>query len=215
MFEFLLVAAVEAERDAIKRHTEDVSCIVTGVGVAAAASGTAWMLASEPFELAVSLGIGGGFQPHAPVGSVVVSNRTVPADLGADSPAGFLPVSDLGFAPHVDQPDPDWSKRIKVALTCAGLNVVSGSVLSVSTVTGTAARTAELLARHPSAAAEAMEGYGVATAATMANIPYVEIRAISNAVGPRDREAWRIGEAMDVLATVGRALAGMQVQRVS
>ena len=210
MFEFLLVTAVDVERDALTRDTEGLAVIATGAGPAAAATGTAWMLASEPYELAVSVGIGGGFLPAAPVGSVVVSTRTVPADLGADSPDGFLPIADLGFAPHVDEPDQEWTDRIATALTAAGLHVVTGAVLSISTVTGTAERTAELLARHPDAVAEGMEGYGVATAATMANLPYVEIRAISNVIGPRDRESWRIGEALDVLATVGAALGGLQ-----
>lgn len=210
MFEFLLVAAVDAERDALQRRAEGLAVIATGAGPAAAASGAAWMLASEPYELVVSIGIGGGFEPHAPVGSVVVSTGTVPADLGADSPQGFLPIADLGFAPHVDQPDAEYTKRIADALAAAGLPVVTGEVLTVSTVTGTDVRTAELKARHPLAAAEAMEGYGVATAATMANLPYVEIRAISNVVGPRDRSAWRIGEALDALDVVGTVLAGMQ-----
>jgi futalosine hydrolase len=214
MFEFLLVAAVAAERAALTRHTEGVTVIVTGAGPAAAATGTAWMLASEPYELAVSVGIGGGFLPHAPVGSVVVSTATVPADLGAESPDGFLPIADLGFAPRVDEPDQDWTNRIVTALSAAGLHVVTGAVLSVSTVTGTAARTADLLARHPDAAAEGMEGYGVATAATMAALPYVEIRAISNAVGPRDRESWRIGDALDVLATVGSVVSAMQAPEI-
>jgi futalosine hydrolase len=214
MYEFLLVTAVDAERDALTRHSDGLTVIATGAGPAAAATGTAWMLASEPYELAASIGIGGGFLPHAPVGSVVVSTRTVAADLGADSPDGFLPIADLGFAPHVDGPDEEWSERIAKALTGAGLHVVTGAVLSVSTVTGTAARAADLLARHPDAAAEGMEGYGVATAATMANLPYVEIRAISNAVGPRDRDAWRVGEALDVLAAVGTTLNGMQAPGV-
>jgi futalosine hydrolase len=210
MFEFLLVAAVDAERDALQRRAEGLAVIATGAGPAAAATGTAWMLASEPYELVVSIGIGGGFAPHAPVGSVVVSTGTVPADLGADSPQGFLPIADLGFAPHVDAPDAEHSKRIGDALAAAGLPVVTGEVLTVSTVTGTDVRTAELAARHPLAVAEAMEGYGVATAATMANLPYVEIRAVSNLVGPRDRSAWRIGEALDLLDVVGTVLAGMQ-----
>lgn len=214
MYELLLVTAVDAERDALTRHSDGLAVIATGAGPAAAATGAAWMLASEPYELAASIGMGGGFLPHAPIGSVVVSTRTVPADLGADSPEGFLPIADLGFAPPVDDPDEEWSKRIATALSDSGLHVVTGAILSVSTVTGTAERTAELLARHPDAAAEGMEGYGVATAATMANLPYVEIRAISNAIGPRDREAWRIGEALDVLATVGRTLSGMQTPGV-
>jgi futalosine hydrolase len=37
-------------------------------------------------------------------------------------------------------------------------------------------------------------------------IGFAEIRAISNAVGPRDRDAWQIPAA---LAALGRALAGV------
>lgn len=210
MFEFLLVTAVEAERDALHASAEGLAVIATGAGPAAAATGTAWMLASEPYELVVSIGIGGGFAPHAPVGSVVVSTGTIAADLGADSPEGFVPIADLGFAPHVDQPDTEYSQRIRTALADAGVPVVAGEILTVSTVTGTAERTAELMARHPLAVAEAMEGYGVATAATMANLPYVEIRVVSNVVGPRDRSAWKIAEALEGLGSIGAVLAGMQ-----
>ncbi|GAA1979896.1 futalosine hydrolase [Catenulispora subtropica] len=215
MYEFLLAAAVEAEREALQRRAHGLTVIVTGAGPAAAATGAAWVLATEPYELAVSVGIGGGFAPRAPIGSVAVSTRVAAADLGADSPGGFLPVEDLGFAPRVDQPDERWGKRIATALGEAGLTVVTGAVLTVSTATGTAERAAQLLERHPDAAAEAMEGFGVASAATMAELPFVEIRAISNAVGPRDREAWRIGEALEVLTTVGQTLAALQAPGVA
>ncbi|NUR29901.1 MAG: futalosine hydrolase [Catenulispora sp.] len=215
MYEFLLAAAVEAEREALQRHAHGLTVIVTGAGPAAAATGSAWVLASEPYELAVSVGIGGGFPPRAPIGSVAVSTRVAAADLGADSPDGFLPIEELGFAPRVEQPDERWSKRIATALGEAGLNVVTGAVLTVSTATGTAERAAELTRRYPDAAAEAMEGFGVASAATIAELPFVEIRAISNAVGPRDREAWRIGEALEVLTTVGQTLAALQAPGVA
>jgi futalosine hydrolase len=51
-----------------------------------------------------------------------------------------------------------------------------------------------------------MEGFGVAEAAAAAGLPVAEIRAVSNAVGPRDRAAWRIGEA---LAALTRAFAAV------
>jgi len=73
-------------------------------------------------------------------------------------------------------------------------------------VTGTAGRAAELTARHPGAVAEAMEGYGVACAAAACGLRMLEVRAISNAVGPRDRSAWRIGPALDRLAEAAAAL---------
>ncbi|EFH31385.1 menaquinone biosynthetic enzyme [Streptomyces pristinaespiralis ATCC 25486] len=38
-------------------------------------------------------------------------------------------------------------------------------------------------------------------------MPVVEIRAVSNAVGPRDRAAWRIGEALAALREAFQQLA--------
>ena len=55
--------------------------------------------------------------------------------------------------------------------------------------------------------AEAMEGFGVATATARAGLPFAEIRAVSNPVGPRDREAWKIPDALAALERAGTALA--------
>ena len=41
-----------------------------------------------------------------------------------------------------------------------------------------------------------MEGFGVAEAAAAHGVPVLELRAVSNPVGPRDRAAWRIGDAL-------------------
>ncbi|UYQ62866.1 futalosine hydrolase [Streptomyces peucetius] len=180
-------------------RTPAYDVLVGGVGPAAAAAATATALAvadaaGEPYGLVVSAGIGGGFPPHAPVGSVVVSDSVVAADLGAETPDGYLPVDALGFGRTV-HPSPAGLS----ALLAEALGAVHAPVLTVSTVTGSAARAAELTARHPRAAAEAMEGFGVAEAAAAHGLPVVEIRAVSNAVGPRDRAAWRIGDAMAAL----------------
>ncbi|MFF8832380.1 futalosine hydrolase [Streptomyces sp. NPDC015131] len=185
-----------------------VDVVTGGVGPAAAAVAAAVALASAPgaYDLVVSAGIGGGFAPHAPLGSVVVSDAITAADLGADTPGGYVPVEELGFGRSVVLPPPALPGRIAAALDAAGLPHLVAPVLTVSTVTGTAARTAELTARHPRAGAEAMEGFGVAEAAAAHGVPVVEIRAVSNTVGPRDRAAWRLGEALDALRSAFRAL---------
>ncbi|MGW7363658.1 futalosine hydrolase [Streptomyces sp. NPDC054841] len=161
-----------------------------GPGRPAGAGGPA---ARAGYDLVVSAGIGGGFQPVAPVGTVVVADAIVAGDLGAQTPDGFLAVEELGFGRSVHVPSPLSGRIAKT------LDAVYGPVLTVSTVTGTGARAAELITRHPRAAAEAMEGFGVAEAAAAHGVPVVEIRAVSNAVGPRDRSAWRIGEALESL----------------
>jgi futalosine hydrolase len=76
----------------------------------------------------------------------------------------------------------------------------------VHTVTGTAAGTTAVTARHPDAVAEGMEGFGVATAAVDAGVPFGEVRTISNLVGPRDRAGWRIPDALAALTELGRVL---------
>ncbi|CAL9457131.1 Futalosine hydrolase [Streptomyces sp. enrichment culture] len=178
-----------------------VDVMAAGVGPAAAAVGAATALATAPYpyDLVVSAGIGGGFAPRAPLCSLVVSDSIVAADLGADTPDGYLPVEELGFGRSVHTPPAALTGRVRDAVRGSGVPCLLAPVLTVSTVTGTAARAAELAARHPRAGAEAMEGFGVAEAAAAHGVPAVEIRAVSNTVGPRDRAAWRVGEALDAL----------------
>ncbi|MEE1815035.1 futalosine hydrolase [Streptomyces sp. SP18ES09] len=219
----LIVTAVAAEADSVsaglglggpvllplpggltmRRHQDRVDVLVGGVGPAAVAAATGTALAhgaltGAPYGLVVSAGIAGGFQPAAPVGSVVVSSAIVAADLGAETPDGYLAVEELGFGRSVHPVPAALTGRVTAALG-AGPPYALAPVLTVSTVTGTARRAAELAERHPTAAAEAMEGFGVAEAAAAHGVPVVEIRAVSNAVGPRDRAAWRIGEALGAL----------------
>ncbi|MEU3778308.1 futalosine hydrolase [Streptomyces sp. NPDC032472] len=184
--------------------------LVGGVGPAAAAAATATALASAAgsarYGLVVSAGIGGGFLPAAPPGSLVVADAIVAADLGAETPDGFLAVQELGFGHNVHLPPPELAARAAEAT-----GALVAPVLTVSTVTGTAARADVLAARHPAAGAEAMEGFGVAEAAAAHGLPVLEIRAVSNAVGPRDRAAWRIGDALAALTAGFRALGPVLV----
>lgn len=190
-----MATAVPAERDAVAgRLPAHAEAIAAGVGPAAAAAYTSAALARAPYDLVISAGIGGGFQPDAPLCSLVLADEITAADLGAETPDGFLPVTELGFGAVTHRPP--LSLVREMAAACGGL---TGTVLTVSTATGSAGRAAELRRRHPRALAEAMEGFGVAEAAAAHGLPVLEIRAVSNAIGPRDRGAWRIGEALGAL----------------
>ncbi|HEY0169270.1 MAG TPA: futalosine hydrolase [Jatrophihabitans sp.] len=218
----LVVTAVEAERDAVlaglagrpavgavqgvRVHRAltgagllDVACV--GVGPVAAAVGSGCLL-RQHYDLALSAGIGGGFAP-VEVGAVVIADAVVHADLGAETGDGFVSMAELGWGavryPVDEALAAELSRRT---------GAVTGAVLSVSTVTGSQQRADQLLARHPDAVAEAMEGVGVCLAAGQAGVPFAELRAIANPVGPRDREAWRIPDALAALsAAFGQLLA--------
>lgn len=213
----LVATAVPAEREAVARaFTGPVrelplpgttvhrrgghDLIAAGVGPARAAASTAAALTAAalggtPYGLVVSAGIAGGFAPAAPVGSLVVADEITVADLGAETGDGFLPVTELGFGTITHRP-PEALVRVVAEATGAR----TGTVLTVSTATGSAARADALRTRHPRALAEAMEGFGVAEAAAAHHVPVLEIRAVSNPVGPRDRAAWRIDDALAALS---------------
>jgi futalosine hydrolase len=200
----LIVTAVEAEREAIERGLPtsmraagDVVVTAGGVGAAAVAAATAERLARSSFRYVVSAGIGGGFPDSAKLGDLLAADRIIAADLGAQTGDGdgFLSLDDLGFGTCVYQ-----------AFRVPGQVFVRGDLLTVNTATGTADRADFLRARYPAAVGEAMEGYGVAVAAARFGVPVAEIRAVSNPVGPRDRTAWRIGEALAALTEAARLI---------
>jgi futalosine hydrolase len=213
----LVVTAVEAEAEAFRAglpkpdfaRRVDGNLVVhaVGVGPAAAAAGTARLLAlaeaaGTPYRAVISAGIAGGFD-GAPLGATVLGSRSIAADLGAESPTGFLPIDELGFGSNTHPADPDLLDTLRKALP----NAVLGDILTVTTVTGSAISAAALTARWPTARAETMEGYGAACAAAGATVPFAELRTVSNPVGPRDRAAWRIGDALEALTAAATAVA--------
>ncbi|ARK28684.1 futalosine hydrolase [Halalkalibacter krulwichiae] len=206
----LIVTSVEAEKEAVLRglgDTGDIEVHVVGVGVVTAAVNTAFLLASKKYDVVINMGIAGGFNGKANVETVVIADELVAADLGAESKDGFLSLDELKLGSVLIPVDDRLTTSIKKILVENGAEVATGAVLTLSTVTGTAETADRLQKRYPNAMAEAMEGYGVGVAAKQMNIPIMEIRTISNMVGPRDRSAWKIKEA---LVALERASAGLK-----
>jgi futalosine hydrolase len=195
----LVVTASELELGAINaalpEGTADV--IAGGIGPAASAAIAAAALGRTDYDLVLSAGIGGGFAPMG-IADIAVASTIAFADLGVESPDGFRPLTSA-VADYPVEP----KLAVELADRAGGR---LGTIVTVATVTGTAQTADGLLERYPDAVAEAMEGAGVAAAARVHGVAFGEIRAISNPVGPRDRDAWRIPEALDAL---GRALAAV------
>jgi futalosine hydrolase len=211
MTRLLVITAATAERDAVvsgrlpaigmidgfEVHRSMspaglLDVVAGGVGAVAAAVAASCALRSG-YDLVISAGVAGGF-PAVPVGGVVVADAVVHADLGAETAKGFSSMAELGWGPVRFDLDPQTATEF-----ARRTHAICGTVLTVSTVTGSQARADELRAHHPDAVAEAMEGIGVHCAATRAGVPFAELRTISNRVGPRDRGEWRIADALAAL----------------
>ncbi|MCT8136799.1 futalosine hydrolase [Anaerobacillus sp. CMMVII] len=206
----LVMTAVAAEQEAVLRGIDNAprfDVVVAGVGPVAAAISTAKVLATNKYDLVINAGIGGGFSEQAEIGSVVVATEIIAADLGAETGEGFASIEQLGFGTSRVAVDQRFANKVATALKTAGLPTHSGPILTLATVTGTKETADQLATRVPGATVEAMEGFGVALAASDANVPILEIRTISNPVGPRDKGAWKIKEALHMLEKASSIIA--------
>lgn len=212
MGKILIVTSVEAEKRAVEAGIRGDSrfCVaVCGVGPYQAAVETARLLAQDKYRLVVNAGIAGGFKGRAAIGAIVFGEHSIVPELGAETPDGqLLALDTLGFGGETVFPGA-FDSFVNAWLASVSEAVVA-PILTVSTVTGSTSSTKRLAERFPFAAAEAMEGFAVATAAKAFGIPFIEVRAISNAIGPRDREGWRIPQALQALEQAFRSIVEVQ-----
>jgi futalosine hydrolase len=145
--------------------------LVCGVGPVEAASATARRLALEPPQAVVHVGIAGarGITP----GGLVIGSGSMYCDIEAE-----VPVVD-----HVE-PDSGLLEAVRAALPDA-------LVLPIGT--------SAAVGGASDVRVEGMEGFGVLRACSLAGVPAVEIRAISNEIAEGDRSRWRIGRALEAL----------------
>ena len=179
------------------RAGADVELLVGGVGPAAVAAATARAL--DGVDLVLSAGIGGGFGALA-AGDVAVASTIVFADLGAETADGFVPLSELGFGTERYEVAPKLA--VELADRTGGH---LGTVLTVATVTGTAATATALAERFPDAVAEGDggrrrgRGRGAAAACRSASSARSATRS-GRAIATPGRSRWRS-------QSLGRAVA--------
>ncbi len=200
----LLAVSVEQEKEALLKGLGKDSrfdVLVCGVGMAKAAVRTANQLNQKAYCGVINLGIAGGFPTHSEIGSVVMSDRVLAPEIGAESPQGFLSIDELGFG---SQEVPVVTNPFFVGKIAEKRSIKVGTILTVLTATGTE-DTLQSRALH-GALAEAMEGFGVATATEEQGLPFAEIRTISNLVGIRDKSKWDFSAAFKGLTDVAKVL---------
>ena len=186
------------------RHAIDI--LTTGVGMVATAAWCSRTLAGGQYDLALNLGVCGSFDrmiaPGAPVH--VVSDCL--ADLGAEDDDAFLSVHDLGLLDRDAFPFRD-GRLVNDAspsnAALARLPAVRG--ITVNTVHG-AERSIAAVVDRLAPQVESMEGAAFMYACLIAGVPFAQVRTVSNIVERRNREAWTLPDAVQVLGRTAAAI---------
>lgn len=197
----LLVSSTDAEiapfigalRDA---SPHDIEVLTTGVGMVATAVWCARALSRTHYDVALNLGVCGSFDPALTPGSVVHVVADYMPELGAEDGEAFLTIQQLGLLG--DDEFPYRGKQIVNGTPpqCSALQRLPGVTgITVNTVHGDARSIAAVTSRF-APQVESMEGAAFMYACRVSDVPYAQVRAVSNMVERRNREAWKIGDAL-------------------
>lgn len=184
-------------------HQKDlpVQPLVSGVGMVATTWALTRALERHRPELVINAGIAGAYDRNLMLGAVVNVVSEQFGDLGVEEPDGsFTDIFDLGLMDRAAPPFLNGRMENPEAALSKFLPTVNG--LTVNKVHGSTASIDAVQKKYPAVQVESMEGAAVFFACLMAGVPFLEIRAISNYVEPRNREEWNIPLAIGNLNEV-------------
>jgi futalosine hydrolase len=172
--------------------------LVTGVGSLNASYGLMKHLQVKKPDIVIMAGIAGAFDQSLILGDVVAVKNESLADLGVNEKDGYQDVFDLKLLAANEFPfkQKKLTNPFKVLMERTKLPLV-GSV-TVNQITASK-KTAELYQTKYKAKIENMEGAALHLVCMKENIPFVQIRSISNYVGERNKQKWKLKEAVQNL----------------
>jgi futalosine hydrolase len=178
----------------------EVHVLITGVGLPLAMYYLGRHLALQRFDLVVNAGIAGALDESFALGSVWQVTSEQFADLGVEEADGrFTDLFQLQLIDPLAPPFQNGVMRNPFGAAYDFLPKTNG--ITVSKVHGHASSIAALKKRIQGGL-ESMEGAATFYASLMNQVPFLEIRAVSNYVEPRNRANWEIGLAIKNLNEV-------------
>lgn len=202
----LVTAATQLELGAVsstwcegseKKHTIDL--LATGLGSVATAYALTKTLSQSLYDLVLNIGIAGSFSDKYPIGTTVAVSRDCFADLGVIEENGFKTAFDMSLLSLNSKPFTDgWLSCQHIAGYAISKHLPKVTAVTVNTVTGTLKRAEELNMLF-SPDIETMEGAAFFYVCLSENIPFLQIRSISNMVGVRNKSKWDIPLAIEGL----------------
>lgn len=145
----------------------------------------------------IQAGIGGSYSPNYPPGSVVLINEEVTGDLGVEENNEFKDVFDMGL-PQITHPYTGKSLVNNNAELLQQQNLPLVKGVTISEISTRQQRIQQLQQKYQPVV-ESMEGAAFHYVAITENIPFIQLRTISNFVGERDKTKWKMKDAIGLL----------------
>ncbi len=190
----LIVAATELEIAGFRARNPAVPVFIHGVGAAHAVFALTQKLAAGEYQRVIQAGLAGSFASELQLGEVVAVKQDRFADMGVLEQDKLTTIFDMRLAKPDELPykngwlinEDEWLDKLSYKkLTGVTVNLLNSD-----------AGYAKMIHRTFDAAVESMEGAALHYVCLQMNIPFLQLRAISNYVGERDKTKWKIEEAV-------------------
>ncbi|MDR2286366.1 MAG: futalosine hydrolase [Prevotellaceae bacterium] len=186
----LVTAATSAELQYIN-NVSNITLANTGTGIASTAYHLAKLLKNK-YDLVVNIGIAGSFTEKFGIGNVVTVYSETFGDFGVESKDGFSTCFEENIVDADMFPFSNGTLISKYAEKFShNLSIPSVKGITNNTVSGEEQLIRRMKVKF-SPDIETMEGAAFFYVCLHENVPFVEIRSISNMVEPRNKSQWNI-----------------------
>ncbi|MBS1756103.1 MAG: futalosine hydrolase [Bacteroidetes bacterium] len=191
--QILVTASTEMEIAPFVNENHETDILITGVGVPATLYQLSKRLHQVDYDLVVQAGICGSYGDNNFDKCLAVIEDTF-ADIGIYEANNFFSVFDMGFCDADTFPYQNGFLKNNNAIfnNCVFQKVRALTVNSV----GENDKQETLLNRKYNAGIETMEGAALHYVCLLEQVPFLQLRAVSNRVGERDKSKWKIKEAV-------------------
>lgn len=197
--QILLTAATPNEIELFINMYGNIDILITGVGVPSTMYHVQKRLQETEYDFVIQAGIAGAFTEELDLAETVLVKQDSFGDLGTEEKNIFTPCIASGLINPNEFPFADgW------LLNSAGIpknsDLKAVKAVTVNKVSDSSIQKQQLINSF-SPHIESMEGAALHYICLQEEIPFVQIRAVSNYVGERDKTKWKIHEAFENLNT--------------
>lgn len=195
--QILIIAATEAEIQPLIDVDAGFDVLITGVGIPATMYHLQKRMLQIDYDLVIQAGIAGSFNPDIELGKTVLVKQDCFADLGIEEKGIYTPFFETALADKNEFPfNKGWLINSNEILRSSSLPLVDA--ISVNTISDNEEQKQKFI-KHFNADIESMEGAALHYVCLQEDIPFIQVRAISNYVGERNKSNWRLKKAIENL----------------
>ncbi len=183
-------------------NINNADILISGIGLTASTYHLAKQLALKKYDLVIQAGVAGCFDLRIPLGAVVAVKQDAIADQSVIELQKLRTLFDLKLVPQDQYPyKKGWLiNPNKEVLKKTKLKIVKG--ISVNQIS-TSKQMIKFYRDVFEPVTESMEGAALHYVCLMGNLPFVQIRSISNYIGERNKQKW---DMMDSIANLNDTL---------